>query len=75
VVKEETVMESMFGIRRRTRRFLRAGLETLRDLVDTRMRHLEQKRQRLASHPREAAPGQAPAAPRRRGRPRKVAVQ
>lgn len=69
-------MESIFGVRRRTRRLLRAGLEALRDIVDARLRHVDEKRQRLASGEREASPATAAQpAPRRRGRPRKVAVQ
>lgn len=68
-------MESIFGIRRRTRRLLRAGLEALRDVVDARMRRLDQKRARLASQRGESPPGEAQPVRRRRGRPRKVAVQ
>ncbi len=69
-------MESIFGIRRRTRRLLRAGLETLRDVVDARLRRIDEKRQRLAARGRETSPaaGASPA-PRRRGRPRKLATQ
>lgn len=68
-------MESIFGIRRRARRLLRAGLEALRDVVDARIRHVEEKRARLAARRGEASANQPQPARRRRGRPRKVAVQ
>lgn len=68
-------MESIFGVRRRTRRLVRAGLETLRDIVDARMRHIDEKRRRLASHRAEAPSSETQSPPRRRGRPRKAAAQ
>lgn len=66
-------METIFGVRRRARRLMRAGLESLRDVVDERLRRIDEKRRAVAKET-PASPEEAPA-PRRRGRPRKVTVQ